>query len=41
LHRGTIPENKEKGVLTTDRVHLTEEGNKFLAEKMMEALMKK
>jgi lysophospholipase L1-like esterase len=35
------PENKEKGVLTTDRVHLTEEGNKFLAEKMMEALMKK
>jgi lysophospholipase L1-like esterase len=35
------PENKEKGVLTTDRVHLTEDGNKFLAEKMMEALMKK
>ncbi len=35
------PENKEKGVLTTDRVHLTEEGNKFLAERMMEALVKK
>jgi lysophospholipase L1-like esterase len=35
------PENKEKGVLTSDRVHLTEEGNKFLAERMMEALLKK
>jgi len=34
------PENKEKGVLTSDRVHLTEQGNKFLAEKMMEALVK-
>ena len=34
------PENKEKGVLTSDRVHLTEEGNKFLAERMMEALVK-
>ena len=34
------PENKEKGVLTSDRVHLTDEGNKFLAEKMMEALVK-
>jgi lysophospholipase L1-like esterase len=35
------PENKEKGVLTSDRVHLTDEGNKFLAERMMEALLKK
>ncbi|MCE6992210.1 SGNH/GDSL hydrolase family protein [Dyadobacter sp. CY323] len=35
------PENKEKGVLTTDRVHLTEVGNKFLAEKMLEALLQK
>jgi lysophospholipase L1-like esterase len=34
------PENKEKGILTSDRVHLTEAGNKFLAEKMLEALMK-
>jgi lysophospholipase L1-like esterase len=35
------PENKEKEVLTTDRVHLNETGNKFLADKMMEALLKK
>ncbi len=35
------PENKEKEILTTDRVHLNETGNKFLAEKMMEALLKK
>jgi lysophospholipase L1-like esterase len=34
------PENKEKGVLTTDRVHLTDTGNKFLAEKMLAALLK-
>ncbi|TLU98819.1 SGNH/GDSL hydrolase family protein [Dyadobacter luticola] len=35
------PENKEKGILTSDRVHLTDAGNKFLAEKMMDALVKK
>lgn len=35
------PENKEKGILTSDRVHLTDAGNKFLAEKMLEALLKK
>ncbi|WP_247233307.1 SGNH/GDSL hydrolase family protein [Telluribacter sp. SYSU D00476] len=35
------PENKESGVLTTDRVHLTESGNKFLAERMINALVKK
>jgi lysophospholipase L1-like esterase len=35
------PENKEKEILTSDRVHLNETGNKFLAERMMEALMKK
>lgn len=35
------PDNKEKEILTTDRVHLNETGNKFLAEKMMEALLKK
>ena len=34
------PENKDKGILTSDRVHLTDEGNKFLAERMMEALVK-
>lgn len=34
------PDNKEKGILTSDRVHLTDAGNKFLAEKMLEALMK-
>lgn len=33
------PENKEAGILTTDRVHLNEAGNKFVAEKMMEVLM--
>ncbi|MEO6288203.1 MAG: SGNH/GDSL hydrolase family protein [Dyadobacter sp.] len=35
------PENKEKGVLTSDRVHLTDEGNRFLAEQMLEALLQK
>jgi len=35
------PENKEKGILTSDRVHLTEAGNQFLAEKMLEALVQK
>lgn len=35
------PENKEKGILTSDRVHLTDEGNKFLAERMMDALVQK
>jgi lysophospholipase L1-like esterase len=35
------PENKEKDILTSDRVHLNETGNKFLADRMMEALMKK
>ncbi len=33
------PENKESGILTTDRVHLNEKGNDFVAQKMMEALM--
>ncbi|MEO6284413.1 MAG: SGNH/GDSL hydrolase family protein [Dyadobacter sp.] len=35
------PENKEKGILTSDRVHLTDAGNKFLAEKMLEALVQR
>ena len=34
------PKNVEKGILTTDRVHLNDEGNKFVAEKMMDALLK-
>ncbi len=34
-------ENKESGVLTRDRVHLNETGNKFVAEKMMKALLNK
>lgn len=34
-------DNKDRGVLTTDRVHLTEAGNKFLAEKMLDGLLKK
>lgn len=35
------PENKEKGILTSDRVHLTDAGNKFLAGEMVDALLKK
>jgi lysophospholipase L1-like esterase len=34
------PENKESGVLTTDRVHLNDLGNAFVAEKMLEFLPK-
>jgi lysophospholipase L1-like esterase len=30
------PENKEKGILTTDRVHLNDAGNQLVAESMME-----
>ncbi|MFD1820789.1 Lysophospholipase L1 [Pseudarcicella hirudinis] len=33
-------ENKEKGILTTDRVHLNELGNQFVAEKMLSVLTK-
>lgn len=32
------PENKEQGILTTDRVHLNETGNKFVAEEMWKVL---
>ena len=35
------PENKEKGVLTTDRVHLNELGNQFVADKMMPLIIEK
>ena len=31
-------ENKESGILTTDRVHLNEKGNQFVAEEMYKAL---
>lgn len=34
-------ENKESGILTTDRVHLNAAGNNLVAEKMLEALVKK
>lgn len=33
-------DNKESGILTTDRVHLNEKGNTFVAERMMDALIK-
>ena len=32
------PENKNKGILTTDGIHLNEAGNKFVAAKFFEAL---
>jgi lysophospholipase L1-like esterase len=35
------PNNEESGILTSDRVHLNEKGNNFVAEKMMEAIIKK
>ncbi|MBC7827279.1 MAG: SGNH/GDSL hydrolase family protein [Chitinophagaceae bacterium] len=31
-------ENKEMGILTTDRVHLNEKGNEFVAEQMLKTL---
>ncbi len=34
------PENKESGILTTDRVHLNEKGNQFVADEMYKALIK-
>lgn len=35
------PDNKESGILTTDRVHLNDKGNTFVAERMMETLIGK
>jgi lysophospholipase L1-like esterase len=32
------PENKDRGVLTTDRVHLNEKGNQFVADQMKAVL---
>jgi lysophospholipase L1-like esterase len=34
------PENKEKSILTTDRVHLNELGNQFVADKMLPLILK-
>ena len=34
-------ENKESGILTTDRVHLNEKGNEFVAEKMFDVVFSK
>ncbi len=33
------PENKDRGILTTDRVHLNEAGNQFVADQMKAVLM--
>jgi len=35
------PGNKDKEILTKDRVHLNEQGNQLVADKMMEALLSK
>lgn len=32
------PDNKDRGILTTDRVHLNETGNQFVAEQMQKVL---
>ena len=33
-------ENKDRGILTTDRVHLNDKGNELVAQEMMKALVK-
>ncbi len=33
------PDNKESGILTTDRVHLNDVGNQLVADQMLEALV--
>jgi lysophospholipase L1-like esterase len=35
------PDNKDSGILTSDRVHLNEAGNKFVAETMLKCLGEK
>lgn len=35
------PDNKESGILTTDRVHLNDAGNAFVADEMLKALVGK
>ena len=32
------PENKDRGILTRDTVHLNRAGNRFVADRMLEAL---
>jgi hypothetical protein len=32
------PENREAGILTSDRVHLNDVGNRFVAVEMLKAL---
>jgi lysophospholipase L1-like esterase len=39
-NRENNPENLDRGVLTTDRVHLNEKGNKLVAERMLQSLEK-
>ncbi len=34
------PQNRESGILTYDRVHLTDAGNRLVADEMMKVLMK-
>ncbi|MFD2523776.1 SGNH/GDSL hydrolase family protein [Emticicia soli] len=34
------PQNKESGILTTDRVHLNETGNQFVADLMLKTIVK-
>jgi lysophospholipase L1-like esterase len=35
------PGNKDRGILTQDRVHLNEDGNQLVADKMLEVLLTK
>ena len=35
------PENKESGILTTDRVHLNDAGNALVADEMLKAVVGK
>lgn len=37
-NRENNPENSDRGILTTDRVHLNEKGNKLVAERMLRVL---
>jgi lysophospholipase L1-like esterase len=35
------PENKDKGILTVDGVHLNDQGNQLVADKMLSILLTK
>lgn len=37
-NRENNPENSDRGILTTDRVHLNDKGNKLVAERMLQVL---